>query len=415
MLNHHQDKSNKSRRLFEPLQNNRGVAIMVALFAMVFMLFIATQVSYDTQVEYVSSSQQVNDLKAFYAAKAGVELSLFRIKIYQQLRAQFAQQVESDPQYLGMLNQIWQFPFSWPPVVPETVNSVEKGKIEDTVKESAMDAQYTVSISAEGGKIDLNDLGSEIKELSEAARAQILQIFQNELDNNEEFRDKYQNENFEELVNNIADFVDSDTEGRNSAAENQGYETPDDSNVQLPPNRAFRSLDELYMVVGMNDEFFNLLKDRVTVHGTKGINPNEAPRKVLESLLPGIEEEDMKELLERRSSLEKGGPFTSKDDFYGFLDSTGYRTDQVREADPPLYFNAVYNFRVISTGKSANTRKEITVITFDYENLAGRYKAYIDTNKPPPDPPPTTPTPTPAPIPYKAPKGRPTVVYWEET
>lgn len=401
------------------LKNQRGVALMISLFAMIFMMFIATQVSYETQVEYVSSSQEVNKLKAFYAAKAGMELSLFRIALYQNVRAGLSSQIESNPQLTAMINQIWQFPFSWPPVLPEGTSSLDQDSINDTVKESFMDSQYVVTIQAEDGKIDLNDMGSEVEELSKAAQGSLLQIFKSKIDSDDNFREKYQNENFEELVNNIADWVDIDTKGRNSSAENQGYEIPDDSNVQLPPNRAFRTLDELRMVKGMNDEFFNLIKDQVTVFGTKGINPNEASKKVIMSLDENITEEMVTKVMERRSSVEKGGPFKDDDDFYGFLESLGLRVQDLVAKNLPLYYNAAYNFHIISTGKSGNTRREIEAITMDLLNLSARYNSFLITPAPtnPGDPPanPTQPAAGNKALPYKAPKGRPTVVYWEES
>jgi general secretion pathway protein K len=62
---------------------------MMAIFATSLMIFLAVEVSYDTSVEYLVASQQVNRLKAYYAAKAGVEMSLLRILIYKKAMAQF--------------------------------------------------------------------------------------------------------------------------------------------------------------------------------------------------------------------------------------------------------------------------------------------------------------------------------------
>ena len=61
------------------LLNNRGVALLIAIFSLALMILVAMEVSYETNVEYVVASQKVNRLKAYYAAKAGVELSLLRV------------------------------------------------------------------------------------------------------------------------------------------------------------------------------------------------------------------------------------------------------------------------------------------------------------------------------------------------
>ena len=400
------------------LGNEKGVAILIALFAMIFLLVLATEVSYDTNVEYVVAAQKVNRIKAYYAAKSGVELSLFRIMLYKKAMATFGDQVRSSPQGQNLINQIWQFPFAWPPLMPDDIDPVAKDEIATALEESFMDAQYNTIIKGEGGKIDLNDLGSPSEEIANATKASILAIFSTELENNEDFEDEYSNENFEELVNNIADWVDDDSEGRNSRAEDQAYEQPEDG-TRLPPNRAFRTLEELHMVAGMNDDFYGLLRDRVTVYGTKGVNPNSATELVLKSLDEQIDDEVAGKIIERRSNMEKGGPFQDDDDFFNFLRGVGVNTGGLEDLEIPFYYDAEYNFRIISTGKFANVIREITAISFDVENLSERYAEFlkkVGNNG-------ATPTPTPTPqgggnsntaTKFKEVKGRPVVVYWEE-
>ena len=400
------------------LNNERGVAILVALFAMIFLLVIATEVSYDTNVEYVVAAQKVNRLKAYYAAKSGVELSLFRIMLYKKAYASFGDKIAGNPQGQNIMNQIWQFPFGWPPLMPDDIDPVAKDEIATALEESFMDAQYTTTITGEGGKIDINDLGSVSEEIANATRASVLAIFETELENNEDFEEKYSNEKFEELVNNIADWVDEDQEGRNSRGEQDSYEQPDDADP-LPPNRAFRTIAELHMVAGMNDDFFRLLQDRVTVYGTKGVNPNSATELVLKSLDAQIDDEAAGKIIERRSNLEKGGPFKDDDDFFSFLNSIGVNTGGLEDLEIPFYYDAEYNFRIVSVGKFANVVREITAISFDVENLSERYAEFLKNVNQDPN---ATPTPTPTPggsggssaTKFKEVKGRPIVVYWEE-
>src|ERR1035437_6935027 len=64
------------------LKSEKGVALLIALFAMTLMTFIAVEVSYDTSVDYVVAAQQVNRVRAYYAAKSGIEISLLRIMLY---------------------------------------------------------------------------------------------------------------------------------------------------------------------------------------------------------------------------------------------------------------------------------------------------------------------------------------------
>ncbi|MEK6555296.1 MAG: type II secretion system protein GspK, partial [Bdellovibrionota bacterium] len=179
-------------------KNEKGVAILLAVFGLAVMIFLAVDVAYDTQVEYLTASQNVNRLKAYYAAKAGVEISLLRISIYKQALAAAGPTLGEKAQTL--LNPIWQFPLSWPLLVPDKVNSVDKDEILSTTKDSLMDSQYFVTIEGEGGKIDINDLDSPDEETAERIKTQLVEVFEQEKKNDEKFRDKYSNEDFGQLL-----------------------------------------------------------------------------------------------------------------------------------------------------------------------------------------------------------------------
>ncbi|OFZ12793.1 MAG: hypothetical protein A2Z20_07065 [Bdellovibrionales bacterium RBG_16_40_8] len=404
------------------INNQRGVAILIAIFAMVICVIIATEISYETQVQYVSSAQAVNRLKAYYAAKAGAELSLFRILIYKKVMAQFGKQLKDNK---NILDIIWQFPFSWPPVGTDSLSTFDQDALKTIIKESTMDAQYMATIESEGGKIDINDLASESKPLATGVRAQIFQIFKNEIDNNKVFKKKYDTFDFEKLVNNIQDWVDEDKISLNGGDESIKYKQPDGvKNYFLPPNAPFKTIEELHMVDGVEEEFFDLLKDKITVYGTKGINVNYATEPVLKSLDPQIKDEALDWIIKRRGDPNLGGPFKDFDDFYNFLESKNVRTENMRKSELPLLFDAEYNFRVTSSGQYANVRREVIAITYDIDGLTGKYaemldKTAADKNSAPDDtnktPPPASPSDKSSSDTIKIPKGRPTVVFWQES
>lgn len=356
----------------KPLQSHKGVAMIMAVFAMVITVVIATEIAYETQVEYVAASQKISRLKAYYAAKSGVELSLFRILLYKKALAQFGSQLKDNK---SLLDPIWQIPFSWPPIGLENLGEVDKDQIQTLIKESTMDAQYIVSIESEGGKIDINDLGSENEALAKSVRQQLLQIFTSEVENNKTFRKKYENFDFEKLINNVQDWVDEDTKSiSTNGDESLPYEQPEGmKGYRLPPNAPFKTLSELHMVSDMEDEIFDLIKDKITVYGTKGINVNYAPESVLRSLDPQIKDRVLQELVKRRGDPKLGGPFKNDDDFYNFLESQGVRTAEMKKSEVPLLYDAEHNFRIVSGGLFSNVRREITAVTYDIDGLTTRY------------------------------------------
>jgi len=397
------------------IRNNRGMALIMAITCILVMSYIAMEVSYDSLIEYNVNVNSLNRLKAYYAARSGVELSLLRIKTFQQAQAQFGKQLGGQSE---MLDQIWKFPFAWPVPIPDDLNGVDKDQIKSSLKESVMDAAYVVTIEDEGSKLDLNDLVSPSKVLQEATRRRLLEMFQNKLKNDEEFQKKYGSYRFEELVGAIADWQSN---VRTSSTGNGGDKRSiyRDYPENFPPNRAFRTVQEMRLVPGMNEDFFELLAPNVTVYGMKGINPNQASKELLKSLDPLITDEVADLIVKRRDNPNEGGPFKNKDDFWGFVKSHT-RTLGEKTEETPLIFDKVVNFRIKSTGEYAGVSREITVVVMDLQTVANTLKGYVAKEKQAANPPPAgAPTPTPTPTPAQSqsptlPKGPPRIVYWGE-
>jgi general secretion pathway protein K len=425
------------------LRSQRGMALLISMFALTLMIFIATEVSYDTVIEYTVATQQVQRIKAYYAAKAGLELSLLRVQLYKQAMVSLGDSL--GPQK-SMLDMIWQFPMSWPPQIPDDKNlkvtEVDKDMIKSSTKESLMEAQYATTISPESGKINLNDLGSELKGIREATKAQVMKIFENENKNNDAFRKKYGTTNLEEVVNNIVDWVTAGSASANGGDKIGKYaklELKDTNRDFIPPNRPFKTMDEIHMVAGMTDDFYRLLESRVTVYGVQGVNINYASKEVLMSLDQSFSEEAANAVIKRRNDPKEGGPFASgaecSKSFLAFVGPFGVNTKSITDSKILLLCDPEFNFRVTSTGLFQKAKREITVITFDLENLPARLADLLDeqdkqtnlgannvstgqsatvqqpaTNG---QQDPNAKKDTKAKM--KAPKGRPTVVYWEET
>lgn len=394
------------------LKNRRGMALIMAITCVLMISFIAMEVSYDSLVEYNVNVNSLNRLKAYYAARAGVELSLLRIKTFQQASSQFGKQLGGNTE---MLDQIWKFPFAWPVPMPDGLNGVDKDQIKTALKESIMDAAYVVTIEDEGSKLDLSDLASPSKVLQESTRQRLLDIFQNKLKDDEEFQRKYGSYRFDELVGAIADWQTklrtSSTGGGDKRA---GYR---DYPENFPPNRAFRTIQELRLVAGMNEDFYELLEPAITIYGMKAINPNQASKEVLKSLDPEINDEIANAIIKRRDNPNEGGPFKNKDDFWGFVTGRGARLRDKAE-ETPLIFDKVVNFRIKSTGEYAGVSREINVVVMDLQNIATTLKGYVDKEKqqqqqqqPNPSPSPQKPAQSQSP---QLPKGAPRIVYWGE-
>lgn len=391
------------------VRDQKGVALMLAIFTLTLLLYLSMEVQYETQVEYVVNSQSVNRLKAYYAARSGVELSLLRIKVFQQVKGTLGQQMGPAA---SLLNLIWNFPFAWPPMLPPGVDQVNQEMIDRVVKEAQMDASYQTSIADEGTKVDINDLDSSSKAIRESTRKLILQMFENENQNDTAFGRKYRDLRPEELVDRITDWIDADTQAKRGGDETAEYKDfpPDD---RMPPNRQFRTVDELRLVPGMNDEIFDLLAPRITVYGAKAINPNTASADVIKSIDPSITQEVVNEVLKRRQ--DPMNMFRDPNDFWTFIQGKGARiTDEIIK-NTPIVTDTSFNFRIKSIGSYGNSVREIEAIVYDIPSSAKIIAERLKKENPVQTPGGTTATaPTQAQPPQTPTKGSPRIVYWSE-
>lgn len=357
------------------LRSQVGSALLMAMFTTMILMVVAMEIMYQTTVEAKVSSQGVNQIKAYYAAKSAAELGLFRVYLFHQAAAQLGDTLPDKT----MLDMIWNFPFAWPPPVTEELGIVAKDQIEKSVSASLMQGQYTLTIESESSKIDINDLASPSKVVATAVREQILQMFQARLEGDEEFAEKFRNFDFNKLLNNITDWVDENNQALDGGDERSRYSEfqalyPDGQTEYIPPNQAFKTVGELHMVSGMTDEIYAMLAPRITVYGNKGINVNYASKDVLMSLHSALKAEVVDKIIEGRQDPARG-PFKNMDDFIGFIGGLGVPADVFldgKEEKVPLIFDAERNFRIKAVGKSGPVIREITAITYDFDAVKER-------------------------------------------
>ncbi len=403
------------------LRSQRGIAILFAIAAMGFLITIAHEMSYSVTVEYVVNSQSVHRVKAYWAARAGLDLSLLRVKLYQKAHQQFGK-----TPYASYLNYLWSFPFLWPLVPPPDMNTVDKEILLSLNKSSLMSAQYETRISDEGSKIDINDLGSKYKSLREQAHKRIKEIIDIRIQNDADWAREHRDFDFDKVLLNIADWVDEDTTKGSTTGEFGGVndETTAYSTLDLPPNRSFRSVAEVRLVAGMEPFLYELLAPHLTVYGSKSINPNVASKEILKSIDESMTDFVVDKILEHREQ----SPFSDEKSFWAYVVSQDPKTAQAQGLGIPLSFAGVDSFRIISRGiVDGKIAHEIEVVTFDPKKIAPTLleadkKQNPDPNQNQnqsqnqnPNPNPATPAPNSTPqSPAPAQRGPPIIVDWNE-
>lgn len=366
----------------------RGAALLFAMAALMTLVFVSVTATRESTVEYVIASNTVNRVRAYWAARAGIEMAFLRLNIYKQA-------VDNAPEAIkkqqNLLDLIWTFPVSFPfdETITAALGTVEKSELTKTEKASIVEGRYYVNIESEDSKLDINDLGSASKILRDKTREQLLQIFNNKLASDKDFAERYRTFNFDTLVNHMTDWIDADEEALEGGSEKSPYS---DLKIEgLPPNQPFKTLDEVRSVASMNDELFELIKPQITVYGVKAINVNQADEKVLMSLNPQITEEVAGKILARRNDPDRG-PFANLEDFLDFLSSNeggNINVEKFVDNIVPLVFEATRNFRITSIGEYGNARRVIVAVTYDYEaiknNLLNAFKQEDKKENPPAD------------------------------
>ncbi|MBY0316626.1 MAG: general secretion pathway protein GspK [Bdellovibrionales bacterium] len=359
------------RNRFSPLKNNRGSAIMFSMFLMSLLVFLAFEVSYDTVVELENSLNSVRKVQAYYAAKGCTDISLLRIKAYQQAARSGLAKSLPDP---SMLDLVWQFPLSWPIVAPSDSSEGDKSAIAKTMKASTFKHQFNSKINSESGKIDINDLASPSEGIRKKTKQQILDLFSAKLREQSEWSNRYSNFQFDRLINNISDWIDPDRDSQNGGSEDGYYSEM--RSPYIPPNEPFKTIEELHMVDLMEDDIYNVLAPQITLYGGKGINVNYATGDLLMALDVRITKEVAQEIIKRRNDPNLGGPFRDEKDFVGFLGQFGIGAD-FNEDKVPLYFDNEINFNVSCIGVVGKISTEMTSYVFDFQKVQSRLASEI--------------------------------------
>ena len=411
------------KHLGRHLNNERGMALIIAIAAVALISYLVTETTYETAVEYQLASSQVNDLKAHYAARAGVEISLLRLQIYRKAIFQFGKSLGGNT---AILDPIWQTPFVWPPVIPKEVQRIDSETIKDSVKESFMKATYITTITEEGSKVDLGNLDSPSKILQERTREQLLNILYEKQESDPEWADDLE-VSPEQIVDNIQDWIDIDTTPTGGGSSESTLYS-DYSEGQWPPNRMLRTLGELRLIAGINQKVYELLAPKLTLYGSKGINVNLADQEVLQSLSPDITPEIAEQIIEYRNDPGLHGFFKDEKDFLKFMSEQMGVTLNAEDSPPlPITTDAARNFLITSTGAFAKSTREITALVYDLAKAQEHLQKLVEKEKKSEEKPAgdgqkpkdsakpgAKPSPPAQKAKEEAPKGRPRVVFWSE-
>lgn len=279
--------------------HRRGVAILLVLTYIAVMTATVLSGYSNSQVSFSISANVRDDLKAYYKAKSALNLGRLMLTYQYELEQDefFGQRIKRSNFQLYQIMDLLMMPFKTG-IVSVDVPNAGRTIASYNLKEAGVDAMgdetgdYTVKVYPEAGRINLNKFsgGANQKDLYE-----LCMMFASP-----EYDDLFNARGFKstglsrmELIAAMIDWVDGDSEKtfiNNECVleESSGDESSlyvDQRKKYKVKNAKYTTLDELYEVAGVGDDFMDAFGDAFTVYPVEKINVNLASAKVLYSAL----------------------------------------------------------------------------------------------------------------------------------
>lgn len=338
--------------------SEKGIALFMVISALALLSILIAELTYSTQVNSRLAYNNIDNMKAYYIAKAGMKLSLLRLAAYKQIKKFIDDPNNPAGKAVGkdIIEKIWNFPFMYPIPIPKEATITQGDEIKKFTKESSMKGSYIANITSESNKMNLNNLF--IKEVEDTSKNQntgtgganttpkqptsaaqtkqmipvdiqpifesaITTAIENKKREDKDFYDTYRNVEGKDVLDAIMAYLFKDKPNSNLP----GFK-------QINPKEApFYSLTELHLIPGIDDEIYNILESIFTVYSTPGININTADKQLFIALFPQATPDDIDAIMKRRDDPETGKPWDNADDFWKTVSDTslGKYVDTLKE------------------------------------------------------------------------------------
>lgn len=268
-----------------------GMALVLALACIAFLVALTLQLMGSVDRQWSATAAQREQVRLEGLVQGGLDLARAALFFDQHSNA------------FDSLFDAW--------------NTLDRQKIQALAGE---EAQLGVAVADLSGRLQVNALGRATGRIDAGTReAKALQRYR-ELWRRFLASGRFAigRDEIEPLLDALADWVDKDRDERALGAEDAFYQAQDPP--YAPANGPIRFVEELLLVRGMSRELLygdaehEGILAYITVAGDDGmVNPNTAPLPVLLALLPGMSEENGRDLIAFRSRSENRELLASPD------------------------------------------------------------------------------------------------------
>lgn len=306
------------------MRNDRGMALIMALASIMIMSMAALEFVYSNSVTYQMAMNERDMLKAEYLAESAFNLMKVELRMEKQIKNQLKSSNISKYIPEDMLNQplCAQYPLSTELLrglvqgdsssgaegegekkAPDGLGDMLTGMSEEKAKKFlAFDGDFEAECESESSKWNVNVFnGLDPLEKSVSGtnaydiyKRMLLEFF-NTPENKKYFFD-LKPDDLSKIVRNIADYTDKDERinefgGIAGGNEDSEYNRGDSFKVK---NRKFISLEELYLVKGVTDDWLIPLRNRLTVYGDGKINVCTVDDQIIRGVVAGYSQSNSK-------------------------------------------------------------------------------------------------------------------------
>ncbi len=241
-------------------ENEKGIVLIIVLIVIAILTIVVADFTFSTHVDLEISNNTLNDIKAQYIAKSGISVVSSVMKGNNLEDLGDISSIAGDVEVGSEGNALWSL----------NVPAFPVG-----------DGVVTMSVQDERSKINLNSLVNQTtNKVDFQVLAALTELFRNlevETDKSELF------------IASLINWLDKSIKGAQNDQDPRGaagnfYSTLD--NPYMIKDGPIDSIDEIRMIEGMDEEFFNKVRDYVTIYPiNKQVNFSTASKPVMIAIL----------------------------------------------------------------------------------------------------------------------------------
>lgn len=253
-------KRNSIRGNINKRDSEKGIVLVIVIIVLAILMILVADLIYFTQIDTEISANTKDEIKARYIARSGIHVAAGTLKArpleeLSDITAAFSGQNKNSEG-------------SWAISVPYF--PVGEGSVSVTVVDERSKINLNALVDPSTNRVDQQVL-TELKELSRFL----------EIDSSKSDR----------FISSLINWTDAPVEGASNDQDSSGANGDFYSSLENPyriKDGPLDTLHEIRMIDGMDDEFFNIIKDYVTVYpGDKKINFSTAPKVVIKAAIKG--------------------------------------------------------------------------------------------------------------------------------